>query len=84
MPHISFLSDIIIIIYSRLYVNKNIAYYIDKYSPYDKAGAYGVQEWIGYVGISSIRGSFYNVMGLPVHRVWEELQNLKAVSPSLR
>ena len=61
-----------------------IAYYIDKYSPYDKAGAYGVQEWIGYVGISSIRGSFYNVMGLPVHRVWEELQNLKAVSPSLR
>ena len=61
-----------------------IAYYIDKYSPYDKAGAYGVQEWIGYVGISSIRGSFYNVMGLPVHRVWEELQNIKAVSPSLR
>ncbi len=41
---------------------------------YDKAGAYGIQEWIGYVGISSIEGSFYNVMGFPVHRVWHELQ----------
>lgn len=49
--------------------------YIDKCRPYDKAGAYGVQEWIGYVGISSIEGSFYNVMGLPVHRVWKELRN---------
>lgn len=52
-----------------------IDYYIDNYKPYDKAGAYGVQEWIGYTGISSINGSFYNVMGLPVHRVWEELKN---------
>ena len=51
-----------------------IDHYIDKYKPYDKAGAYGIQEWIGYVGISSIEGSFYNVMGFPVHRVWHALQ----------
>ena len=48
--------------------------YIDRFKPYDKAGAYGVQEWIGYVGISRIEGSFYNVMGLPVHRIWQELK----------
>lgn len=48
--------------------------YIDNFKPYDKAGAYGVQEWIGYVGISRIEGSFYNVMGLPVHRIWQEIK----------
>lgn len=48
--------------------------YIDNFKPYDKAGAYGVQEWIGYVGISRIEGSFYNVMGLPVHCIWQELK----------
>lgn len=48
--------------------------YIDNFKPYDKAGAYGVQEWIGYVGISRIEGSFYNVMGLPVQRLWQELK----------
>lgn len=48
--------------------------YIDNFKPYDKAGAYGVQEWIGHVGISRIEGSFYNVMGLPVHRIWQELK----------
>lgn len=51
-----------------------IDHYVDTYRPYDKAGAYGIQEWIGYVGISSIEGSFYNVMGFPVHRVWHALQ----------
>lgn len=51
-----------------------ILYYIDKYKPFDKAGSYGIQEWIGYVGISGITGSFYNVMGFPVHRVYRELQ----------
>ncbi len=51
-----------------------IDYYVDRYKPYDKAGAYGIQEWIGYIGITRIEGSFYNVMGFPVHRVWEELQ----------
>ena len=50
-----------------------IAYYIEKYRPYDKAGAYGVQEWIGYVGITAIHGSYFNVMGLPVQRLYTEL-----------
>lgn len=48
--------------------------YIDKYQPFDKAGAYGVQEWIGYVAVYKMIGSFYTVMGLPVHRVYEELK----------
>lgn len=51
-----------------------IAYYIDNFEPYDKAGAYGIQEWIGFAGIEKIEGSFYNVMGLPVHRLYEELR----------
>ncbi len=51
-----------------------IAYYIDTYKPYDKAGGYGIQEWLGYAAIGRIEGSFYNVMGFPVHRVWELLQ----------
>ena len=50
-----------------------INYYIHKYKPFDKAGAYGIQEWIGYVGVTSINGSYFNVMGLPVQRLWEEL-----------
>ncbi len=54
--------------------DEEISYYIEKYRPYDKAGAYGIQEWIGYIGITSIEGSFYTIMGLPVHRVYEELQ----------
>ena len=51
-----------------------INYYVDTYKPLDKAGAYGVQEWIGYIGVTSLNGSYYNVMGLPVQRVYEELQ----------
>ena len=51
-----------------------IAYYIEHYKPFDKAGAYGIQEWIGYVGVTSISGSYFNVMGLPVQRLWEELK----------
>lgn len=50
-----------------------INYYIHKYKPFDKAGAYGIQEWIGYVGVTSINGSYFNVMGLPVQRLWEKL-----------
>lgn len=50
-----------------------ISYYIDFYKPYDKAGAYGIQEWIGYTGIYRIEGSYYNVMGLPTERLYEEL-----------
>lgn len=48
---------------------QQIAFYVDKYKPYDKAGAYGIQEWIGVVGIKAVKGDFYNVMGLPVSRV---------------
>ena len=55
---------------------KEIAYYVDEYSPYDKAGAYAIQEWIGVVGIQSIHGDFYNVLGLPVSRVVQSLKNL--------
>ena len=52
-----------------------INYYIDKYRPFDKAGGYGIQEWLGYATIGRIEGSYYNVMGFPVHRVWELLQD---------
>ena len=55
---------------------EQIVFYVDNYKPYDKAGAYAIQEWIGVVGISSINGDFYNVMGLPVSRVIKELQKL--------
>lgn len=54
--------------------DKQIEFYIDKYKPYDKAGAYAIQEWIGAVGIKKINGDFYNVMGLPVSRVVQTLQ----------
>lgn len=55
--------------------DEDIAYYVDNFKPYDKAGAYGIQEWIGYAGISRIEGSFYNVVGFPVQRVWTELKS---------
>ena len=51
-----------------------IEYYVRKYKPYDKAGAYGVQEWIGYIGVESLSGSFYNVMGLPVRLLYKYLK----------
>ena len=54
--------------------DEEIGYYVDKYQPFDKAGAYGIQEWIGYIGVESINGSFYNVMGLPVQRLYQELK----------
>lgn len=62
---------------SKVYFKKlkpeEIEYYLTNFSPYDKAGGYGVQDWIGYIGIDKIEGSFYNVMGLPVKELWEEL-----------
>lgn len=57
----------------RTLSDEEIAYYVDEYRPMDKAGAYGIQEWIGYVGIEGIEGSFFNVMGLPVQRLYCEL-----------
>lgn len=61
---------------------EQIEYYVDKYAPMDKAGAYGIQEWIGYVGIESLEGSFYNVMGLPVQRLCRELECFIEALPS--
>ena len=53
-----------------------IDYYIRTFKPFDKAGAYGIQEWIGYIGVTAINGSYFNVMGLPVQRIYEELHTL--------
>ena len=53
-----------------------IRYYVQKYRPFDKAGAYGVQEWIGYVACTEMKGSYFNVMGFPVHLVYQYLKNL--------
>jgi septum formation protein len=54
---------------------QEIEYYVSEFSPYDKAGAYGIQEWIGFIGITHIEGSFYNVMGLPIQQLYTEIQN---------
>lgn len=54
--------------------NEEIEYYVEKYQPYDKAGAYGIQEWIGYIGVESIKGSYFNVMGLPVQALYAALK----------
>ena len=53
--------------------DEEIAYYIENFRPFDKAGAYGIQEWIGYVGVTGLQGSYFNVMGLPVQRIYTEL-----------
>ena len=59
-------------------LNKNeIEYYIENYKPFDKAGSYGIQEWIGYIGIEKIEGSYFNVMGFPVHKFYEEMLKLQ-------
>lgn len=62
-------SDVVFDILSE----EEIQYYVDKYQPLDKAGAYGVQEWIGYIGVKSISGSYYNIMGLPIQKLYKEL-----------
>ena len=61
------------IVYFKELSDSEIEYYVDTYKPYDKAGAYGIQEWIGYTGIGKIEGSYFTIMGLPVHLVYEEL-----------
>ena len=53
-----------------------ISYYVEHYKPFDKAGSYGIQEWIGYIGCTALHGSYFNVMGLPVQRIYSELQGL--------
>ena len=61
-------------VYFKILSEKEIKLYLKYYQPFDKAGAYGIQEWIGYIGIEKIEGSFYNVMGLPTARLYEELK----------
>lgn len=62
-------------VYFRKLTDDEIWHYINKYKPFDKAGAYGIQEWIGFIGIERIEGSYFNVMGLPVQKLYIELQN---------
>ena len=68
----STLSDTAIVHFKNL-SDSEICYYIDKFKPFDKAGAYGIQEWIGYIGIDKIEGSYFTIMGFPVHLVYQEL-----------
>ena len=56
--------------------NEEIVYYVDRFQPMDKAGAYGVQEWIGFIGVEHIEGSYFNIMGLPVQRLYKELKEI--------
>ena len=65
----------------RELTDEEIYYYIDKYKPFDKAGAYGIQEWIGYIGVTRLEGSYFNVMGLPVQRINDELKTLPLTPP---
>lgn len=60
-------------VYFKELTDEDIEYYVHHYQPFDKAGSYGIQEWIGYVAIEKIEGSFYNVMGLPTQQLYEEL-----------
>ncbi len=70
--HFSVVTDVTF----RELTDEEIDTYISRYKPYDKAGSYGIQEWIGYIGVTSINGSYFNVMGLPVQRIYDTLQSL--------
>lgn len=63
-------------VYFKELSDEEIKYYINNYKPFDKAGAYGIQEWIGFIGIKKIKGSYFNVVGLPVHKLYKELMKL--------
>jgi len=63
-------------VYFKSLSMEEITYYVENYEPFDKAGAYGIQEWIGFIGVTKIEGSYFNVMGLPVHKLYEELMKL--------
>ncbi|MFD1293996.1 Maf-like protein [Lutibacter holmesii] len=60
-------------VHFKALTNNEISYYVKKYKPFDKAGSYGIQEWIGFIGVTKLEGSYFNVMGLPVHKLYEEL-----------
>lgn len=59
--------------------DEEISYYVEHYRPFDKAGSYGIQEWIGYIGCTALNGSYFNVMGLPVQRIYNELKQMQAL-----
>lgn len=71
--HMKTVSDTALVHFKEL-TDSQIEYYVDTYRPFDKAGAYGIQEWIGYIGIDKIEGSYFTIMGLPVHLAYELLQ----------
>ena len=71
-------SDITDVSFAEL-TDEDIKFYVDNFRPLDKAGAYGIQEWIGLAGVTGIKGSYFNVVGLPVHRVYAELKKLEAI-----
>lgn len=68
--HFSVISEVTF----KTLAEEEINYYVETYKPFDKAGAYGIQEWIGYIGVTGLSGSYFNVMGLPVQRIYEELK----------
>lgn len=72
--HFSVVSDVTF----KQLTDSEIDYYVDTYRPMDKAGAYGIQEWIGYVGVTRLEGSYFNVMGLPVQRIYEALKRFES------
>ncbi|MGK7395377.1 MAG: Maf family nucleotide pyrophosphatase [Candidatus Cyclobacteriaceae bacterium M3_2C_046] len=71
--NITTFKDTTTVVFRKL-LPQEISFYVQTYLPLDKAGAYGIQEWIGMIGIEQIRGSFYNVMGLPIHKIYQELK----------
>ncbi|MEJ7625786.1 MAG: Maf family protein [Ferruginibacter sp.] len=73
--HVISFSDTTMVEFNEI-SNDQIEFYVDKYKPYDKAGAYAIQEWIGVIGIKFIQGDFYNVMGLPINRVVKALKEM--------
>ena len=64
------------IVHFKDLTSEEIEFYVENYKPYDKAGGYGIQEWIGFIGVTKLEGSYFNVMGLPVHKLYEELLKL--------
>jgi len=68
-------NDVTVVEFEK-FTDEEINYYLEKFSPYDKAGSYGIQDWIGLVGVKKITGSYFNVMGLPVHKLYKELLNI--------
>jgi septum formation protein len=68
-------NDVTVVEFEK-FTDEEINYYLEEFTPYDKAGSYGIQDWIGLVGVKKITGSYFNVMGLPVHKLYKELLNI--------